>query len=197
MDKFGADGDVIEINLTTVKVRNFDNTITTIPTYALSSDSFQNWRGMQKSDGRRIKRHILIKSSTIRFLNDEDLRQLRRVQLITSYIDSRQAEIDKYNDLRGIDKTLSLNGRNMTNLGLFRKYIMQYLHDHPGLNKNMHIMCRQLQSTAHGVPLEIYVFSSDKRWANYEYIMADIFDHVMASVRYFDLEIFELPSTLN
>ena len=197
MDKFGADGDVIEINLTTVKVRNFDNTITTIPTYALSSDSFQNWRGMQKSDGRRIKRHVLIKSSTIRFLNDEDLHQLKKVQLITSYIDSRQAEIDKYNDLRGIDKTLSLNGRNMTNLGLFRKYIMQYLNDHPGLNKNMHIMCRQLQSTAHGVPLEIYVFSSDKRWANYEYIMADIFDHVMASVRYFDLEIFELPSTLS
>ncbi|WP_281632604.1 mechanosensitive ion channel family protein [Flavobacterium luteolum] len=197
MDKFGADGDVIEINLTTVKVRNFDNTITTIPTYALSSDSFQNWRGMQKSDGRRIKRHVLIKSSTIRFLNDEDLHQLKKVQLITSYIDSRQAEIDKYNDLRGIDKTLSLNGRNITNLGLFRKYIMQYLNDHPGLNKNMHIMCRQLQSTAHGVPLEIYVFSSDKRWANYEYIMADIFDHVMASVRYFDLEIFELPSTLS
>jgi miniconductance mechanosensitive channel len=197
MDKFGADGDVIEINLTTVKVRNFDNTITTIPTYALSSDSFQNWRGMQKSDGRRIKRHVLIKSSTIRFLNDEDLHQLRKVQLITAYIDSRQAEIDRYNDLRGVDKTLSLNGRNMTNLGLFRKYIMQYLNDHPGLNKNMHIMCRQLQSTAHGVPLEIYVFSSDKRWANYEYIMSDIFDHVMASVRYFDLEIFELPSTLN
>jgi len=196
MDKFGADGDVIEINLTTVKVRNFDNTITTIPTYALSSDSFQNWRGMQKSDGRRIKRHVLIKSSTIRFLNDEDLHQLKKVQLITSYIDSRQAEIDKYNDLRGIDKTLSLNGRNITNLGLFRKYIMQYLNDHPGLNKNMHIMCRQLQSTAHGVPLEIYVFSSDKRWANYEYIMADIFDHVMASVRYFDLEIFELPSSI-
>ncbi|MBW1658500.1 mechanosensitive ion channel family protein [Flavobacterium quisquiliarum] len=196
MDKFGADGDVIEINLTTVKVRNFDNTITTIPTYALSSDSFQNWRGMQKSEGRRIKRHVLIKSSTIRFLNDEDLEQLRKVQLITSYIDSRQTEIDRYNDLRGVDKTLSLNGRNMTNLGLFRKYIMQYLVNHPGLNKDMHIMCRQLQSTAHGVPLEIYVFSSDKRWANYEYIMADIFDHVMASVKYFDLEIFELPSTI-
>jgi len=196
MDKFGADGDVIEINLTTVKVRNFDNTITTIPTYALSSDSFQNWRGMQKSEGRRIKRHVLIKSSTIRFLNNEDLAQMRKIQLITAYIDSRQAEIEKYNDLRGVDKTLSLNGRNMTNLGLFRKYIMQYLMDHPGLNKNMHIMCRQLQSTAHGVPLEIYVFSSDKRWANYEYIMADIFDHVMASVGYFDLEIFELPSQI-
>lgn len=196
MDKFGADGDVIEINLTTVKVRNFDNTITTIPTYALSSDSFQNWRGMQKSDGRRIKRHILIKSSSIRFLNNDDLNHMKRVQLISSYIETRQAEIEKYNDLRGVDKSLSLNGRNMTNLGLFRKYIIQYLITHPGLNKDMHIMCRQLQSTAHGVPLEIYAFSSDKRWANYEYIMADIFDHVMASVIYFDLEIFELPSTI-
>ncbi|WP_291150877.1 mechanosensitive ion channel family protein [Flavobacterium sp. UBA7680] len=196
MDKFGADGDVIEINLTTVKVRNFDNTITTIPTYALSSDSFQNWRGMQNSEGRRIKRHILIKSSSIRFLNNDDLNHMKGIQLITSYIETRQAEIEKYNDLRGIDKSLSLNGRNMTNLGLFRKYIMQYLLDHPGLNKNMHIMCRQLQSTAHGVPLEIYVFSSDKRWANYEYIMADIFDHIMASVIYFDLEIFELPSQI-
>lgn len=196
MDKFGADGDVIEINLTTVKVRNFDNTITTIPTYALSSDSFQNWRGMQKSDGRRIKRHVLIKSSSIRFLNEHDLNHMKKVQLITSYIETRQAEIERYNDLRGIDKSLALNGRNMTNLGLFRKYIMQYLQDHPGLNKDMHIMCRQLQSTAHGVPLEIYVFSSDKRWANYEYIMADIFDHVMASVIYFDLEIFELPSQI-
>ncbi|CAA9202988.1 mechanosensitive ion channel family protein [Flavobacterium bizetiae] len=196
MDKFGADGDVIEINLTTVKVRNFDNTITTIPTYALSSDSFQNWRGMQKSDGRRIKRHILIKSSSIRFLNNDDLNHMKRVQLISSYIETRQAEIEKYNDLRGVDKSLSLNGRNMTNLGLFRKYIMQYLITHPGLNKDMHIMCRQLQSSAHGVPLEIYAFSSDKRWANYEYIMADIFDHVMASVVYFDLEIFELPSTI-
>ncbi|SHH52360.1 mechanosensitive ion channel family protein [Flavobacterium defluvii] len=196
MDKFGADGDVIEINLTTVKVRNFDNTITTIPTYALSSDSFQNWRGMQKSDGRRIKRHVLIKSSSIRFLNNDDLNHMKGIQLITSYIETRQAEIEKYNSLRGIDKSLLLNGRNMTNLGLFRKYIMQYLLDHPGLNKNMHIMCRQLQSTAHGVPLEIYVFSSDKRWANYEYIMSDIFDHIMASVIYFDLEIFELPSQI-
>jgi len=121
---------------------------------------------------------------------------MKRVQLISSYIETRQAEIEKYNDLRGVDKSLSLNGRNMTNLGLFRKYIMQYLITHPGLNKDMHIMCRQLQSTAHGVPLEIYAFSSDKRWANYEYIMADIFDHVMASVIYFDLEIFELPSTI-
>ena len=196
MDKFGADGDVIEINLTTVKVRNFDNTITTIPTYALSSDSFQNWRGMQKSDGRRIKRHVLIKSSSIRFLYPEDLEQMKKVQLISAYIESRPQEIEKYNINNGIDKTLALNGRNMTNLGLFRKYIIQYLVNYPGLNKDMHMMCRQLQSTAHGVPLEIYAFSSDKRWANYEYIMADIFDHIMASVQYFDLEIFELPSKM-
>lgn len=196
MEKFGADGDVIEINLTTVKVRNFDNTITTIPTYALSSDSFQNWRGMQKSNGRRIKRHILIKTSTIRFLNDEDLALMKKIQLITPYIESRQAEIEKFNTMHGIDKSLALNGRNMTNLGLFRKYIIQYMVNHPGLNKEMHMMCRQLQSTAHGVPLEIYTFSSDKRWANYEYIMADIFDHVMASIVYFDLEIFELPSQI-
>ncbi|MEO7976418.1 mechanosensitive ion channel domain-containing protein [Flavobacterium sp.] len=196
MDKFGADGDVIEINLTTVKVRNFDNTITTIPTYALSSDSFQNWRGMQKSDGRRIKRHILIKSSSIRFLSNDELNQMKKIQFITSYIETRQAEIEKYNNLQGIDKTLALNGRNMTNLGLFRKYIMQYLINYPGLNKDMHIMCRQLQSSEYGVPLEIYAFSSDKRWANYEYIMADIFDHVMASVIYFDLELFELPSKI-
>ena len=196
MDKFGADGDVIEINLTTVKVRNFDNTITTIPTYALSSDSFQNWRGMQKSEGRRIKRHVLIKSSSIRFLNNDDLNLMKKIQLISSYIETRQAEIEKYNNLHGVDKTLTLNGRNMTNLGLFRKYIIQYLVNYPGLNKDMHIICRQLQSTEHGVPLEIYAFSSDKRWANYEYIMADIFDHIMASVIYFDLEIFELPSKI-
>ncbi|MDN3673448.1 mechanosensitive ion channel [Flavobacterium branchiarum] len=197
MEKFGADGGVIEINLTTVKVRNFDNTITTIPTYALSSDSFQNWRGMQQSDGRRIKRHILIKTSTIRFLSDEDLNMMKKIQLITPYIESRQAEIEKFNTINGIDKSLSLNGRNMTNLGLFRKYIIQYMLNHPGLNKEMHMMCRQLQSTAHGVPLEIYTFSSDKRWANYEYIMADIFDHIIASVPYFDLEIFELPSKIS
>ncbi len=196
MEKFGADGDVIEINLTTVKVRNFDNTITTIPTYALSSDSFQNWRGMQKSNGRRIKRHILIKTSTIRFLNDDDLNMMKKIQLITPYIESRQSEIEKYNTINNIDKSLALNGRNMTNLGLFRKYIIQYMVNHPGLNKDMHMMCRQLQSTAHGVPLEIYTFSSDKRWASYEYIMADIFDHIIASAPYFDLEIFELPSKI-
>lgn len=199
MDKFGADGDVIEINLATVKVRNFDNTTTTIPTYSLSSDSFQNWRGMLNSDGRRIKRHILIKTSSIRFLEEEELNEFKKIQLISDYIDTRKSEIDSFNSSNKIDKSIAINGRNLTNLGLFRKYITQYLHHYPGLNKNMLMLCRQLQSTSHGVPLEVYAFSHDKRFENYEYIMSDIFDHIIAAVKYFDLEIFEgiNESTLN
>lgn len=197
MDKFGADGDVIEINLATVKVRNFDNTTSTIPTYSLISDSFKNWRGMFNSDGRRIKRHVLIKSSSIRFLHEDELIDLKKIQLISNYIDHRQTDIVKYNTAKSIDKSLLVNGRNLTNFGLFRKYISEYLHNYPGLNKNMLMMCRQLQSNEYGVPLEIYAFSNDKSWENYEFIMADIFDHLMASVKYFDLEIYELPSNIN
>lgn len=193
-DKFGADGDVIEINLATVKVRNFDNTTTTIPTYSLISDSFRNWRGMLDSDGRRIKRSILIKSKSIRFLNDDDLQKLKRIQLISSYIDLRQQEISAYNQLHGIDKSLLVNGRNLTNFGLFRKYITGYLEQYPGLNKDMILLCRQLQPTPHGMPLEIYAFSKDQRFEQYEYIMADIFDHILASIPYFELEIFELAT---
>ena len=191
MDRFGADGDVIEINLATVKVRNFDNTTTTIPTYSLSSDSFQNWRGMLNSNGRRIKRHILIKTSSIRFLEEAELENLKKIHLLTNFIDIRKLEIDNYNKGHNVDKTLGINGRNMTNLGLFRKYITEYLHQHPALNQDMLMLCRQLQSTSHGVPLEVYAFSNDKQFENYEFVMSDIFDHVIASVRYFDLEIFE------
>ena len=194
MDKFGADGDVIEINLATVKVRNFDNTTTTIPTYSLSSDSFQNWRGMLNSDGRRIKRHILIKASSIRFLEEAELDNLKKIEIISDYIDTRKTEIDNYNTTNNIDKSLAINGRNLTNLGLFRKYILQYLKNYPELNQDMLMLCRQLQSTSHGIPLEVYAFSHDKLFENYEYIMSDIFDHIIASVPYFDLEIFELPS---
>jgi miniconductance mechanosensitive channel len=193
-DKFGADGDVIEINLATVKVRNFDNTTTTIPTYSLISDSFRNWRGMLNSDGRRIKRHILIKANTIRFLGEEELKELKKIQLVSGYIENRQSEIEKFNKTRQIDKSILINGRNMTNFGLFRKYITQYLSQYPGLNKDMILLCRQLQPTPQGVPLEIYTFSNDKRFENYEYIMADIFDHIFASISYFDLEIYEMPS---
>lgn len=193
-DKFGADGDVIEINLATVKVRNFDNTTTTIPTYSMISDSFRNWRGMLNSNGRRIKRHILIKANSIRFLTEEELQELKKIQLVANYIEHRQTEIDKFNKMHHIDKSLLINGRNITNFGLFRKYITQYLSHYPGLNKDMILLCRQLQPTAQGIPLEIYTFSNDKRFENYEYIMADIFDHIFASIPYFDLQIYEMPS---
>lgn len=194
MDKFGADGDVIEINLATVKVRNFDNTTTTIPTYSLISDSFRNWRGMLGSDGRRIKRYILIKPSCIRFLKEEEIENLKKIQLLTPYIEQKKLEIEKFNMLNNIDKSMLLNGRNLTNFGLYRKYITQYLTNHPGINKDMNLLCRQLQPTQHGIPLEIYAFSNDKRFINYEYIISDIFDHIFASVRYFDLELVEMSS---
>jgi miniconductance mechanosensitive channel len=194
MDRYGADGDVIEINLATVKVRNFDNTTTTIPTYSLISDSFHNWRGMLNSDGRRIKRHIMIKANTIRFLEDQELIDLKKIDLLSAYIDARKTEIDNYNIGHKIDKSLAVNGRNLTNFGLFRKYITQYLQQYPGLNKDMLMLCRQLQPTPYGVPLEIYAFTKDKRFENYEYIMADIFDHIIASIPYFDLEISVMSS---
>ena len=196
-DKFGADGDVTEINLATVKVRNFDNTTTTIPTYSMISDSFRNWRGMLDSDGRRIKRYVLIKASSIRFMKDQEIENLKRIQLLTSYIQHRQDEILKYNSNHNVDKTIAINGRNMTNFGLFRKYITQYLHNHPGLNKDMILLCRQLQPTQNGIPLEIYAFSNDKKFENYEYIMADIFDHIFASIKYFDLEIYEMSNAID
>lgn len=196
-DKFGADGDVTEINLATVKVRNFDNTTTTIPTYSMISDSFRNWRGMLDSDGRRIKRYVLIKASSIRFMKDQEIENLKRIQLLTSYIQHRQDEIAKYNSSHNVDKTIAINGRNMTNFGLFRKYITQYLHNHPGLNKDMILLCRQLQPTQNGIPLEIYAFSNDKKFENYEYIMSDIFDHIFASIKYFDLEICEMPNAID
>ena len=197
MDKFGADGDVIEINLTTVKVRNFDNTTTTIPTYSLISDSFKNWRGMTKSGGRRIKRHILIKAHSVKFLTAEEVEHYKEIHHLTSYITHRQADIDKFNTLNNINKSNIVNGRNLTNLGLFRKYVNQYIASHPGINKDMTMMVRHLQPTENGIPIEIYCFSKDKQWANYEHIMADILDHTMASIPYFDLEVFEIISTSN
>ena len=195
IEKFGADGDVVEINLATVKVRNFDNTTTTIPTYSLISDSFKNWRGMLDSDGRRIKRHVLIKANSVRFIQTDELEKFKKIQHLTSYIEHRQSDIDKYNTNNEIDKSVIVNGRNLTNLGLFRKYINQYILSHPGINKDMHLMVRHLQPTEKGIPLEIYCFSKDKTWINYEHIMADIFDHIIASMPYFDLEVFESIST--
>ena len=195
-EKYGADGDLIEINLATVKIQNFDKTITTIPTYALITDSFKNWRGMQESGGRRIKRALIIKQKNIKFLTDEEIEKLKNIQLIANYLNTRNEKISNYNQKNNIDKTLLLNGQNLTNIGVFRKYIESYLSNHSAINSKMTMMTRQLAPTPQGIPIEVYVFSSDKRWTNYEYIMSDIFDHLLAAVSYFDLEVFELPTSL-
>lgn len=192
MDKYGADGDVIEINLSTVQVQNFDKTITNIPTYAIISESFKNWRGMQASGGRRIKRSILIKSKSIHFLNEEEIENLKEIQLITKYLEDKQIELASYNRDNNIDQSSLVNGRNLTNFGVFRIYLRTYIENHPGIHKDMSLMVRQLQPTSQGIPLEIYAFSNDVRWVNYESIMSDIFDHIFSSINYFDLELFEL-----
>ncbi|GGE33350.1 mechanosensitive ion channel family protein [Psychroflexus planctonicus] len=194
MEKYGADGDVFEINLASVKVRNFDNTITTIPTYYLISDSFKNWRGMSQSGGRRIKRAVLIKASSIQFLNPDEISEFKNIQLISDYVNKRSSEINSHNERLNADKSVLINGRNLTNFGLFRKYVDEYLKQNPAVNKDMMVMSRQLAPTPNGIPLEIYAFSQDKIWKNYEHIMADIFDHILASIPYFKLEVFEYPT---
>ena len=196
-EKFGADGNVIEINLATVKVQNFDKTITTIPTYALISDSFKNWRGMEESGGRRIKRAVIIKQSSICYLSDAKVDELKQIDLISDYLEKRATDISNYNLKNDINKGLLINGRNLTNIGVFRKFVESYIESHSAINKDMLIMTRQLAPTTQGIPIEIYAFSKDKRWQNYEYIMADIFDYIIAAVPYFDLEVFELASEFN
>lgn len=192
--KFGADGYVTEINLATVRVQNWDKTYTTIPTYSLIADSFQNWRGMQESPGRRIKRSLYIKQNSIRFVSDADLESFSKFSLIAPYIRERQKEIDDFNNTHSFDRSVIINGRNQTNLGIFRKYADLYLNQHPMVSKELSIMVRHLAPTTQGIPVEIYCFSSDKRWAFYEEIMADIFDHLIAALPYFDLKLFEAPS---
>ncbi len=192
--KFGADGTVTEINLATVRVQNWDNTYTTIPTYSLIADSFQNWRGMQESPGRRIKRSVFIKQNSVRFVSAEDIEIYKKISLIKPYLEHRQKEINKFNTVNNVDKELPINGRNQTNLGIFRKYIDAYLHDHSAVHKEMYIIVRHQAPTSQGIPVEILCFSRDKKWENFEYISADIFDHLIAAVPYFNLKIFESPS---
>ena len=189
-----ADGDVISVSLSTVQVQNFDKTITSIPTYKLISESFINWRGMNESDGRRIKRSLLIKISSIRFLEPSEIQELKKIELLSEILEKRNKEIDKSNSNKKVDKSLLINGRNFTNLGLFRFYTEAYLENHPMINTDMTIMCRQLPPSAQGIPLEVYVFTKVKEWINYEHISADIFDHLLASIKYFSLECFELNS---
>jgi miniconductance mechanosensitive channel len=192
--KFGADGNVTEINLATVLVQNFDNTFTTIPTYSLIADSFQNWRGMQESEGRRIKRSLFIKHASIKFMSDSDLKGLEKIQLIAPYIAYQEKEIRSSNKMRVSDKSLLVNGRNQTNLGIFRNYAEAFLNENEHINKDLFLMVRHLAPTDKGIPIEIFCFSHEKEWVKYERIQANIFDHLIAAVPYFDLEIFELPS---
>ena len=197
MKSYNADGDVIEINLSTVKVQNFDNTITSIPTYKLVSDSFVNWRGMSESGGRRIKRALLIRVSSIHFVDDLHLQKLLKIERIAPFITQRKKEIEAENNAQQADKSLLLNGRNMTNIGLFRRYALAYLQNHPEINNELTVMVRQLAPTPQGVPIEVYVFVKDKVWVNYERIMSDIFDHLLAAIPFFELECFEYTSSPN
>lgn len=194
MPKYGADGDVIDITLTTVKVQNWDKTISTIPAYSLISDSFKNWRGMSESGGRRIKRSLNIDMSSIRFCDESMLEKFRRIQYITDYINEKKCEIDEHNKAATVDDSELVNGRRMTNVGTFRAYVVAYLKHHPNIHKDMTFLVRQLQPTTDGLPIEIYVFSNDQVWANYEAIQADIFDHILAVVPVFGLRVFQNPT---
>ena len=196
MPNCNADGDVISISLSTVQVQNFDKTITSIPTYKLISDSFINWRGMNESTGRRIKKSLLIKTTSIRFLSSKEISDLKKIDRVSSFIIKREKEIEISNSAKKTDKSLLINGRNFTNLGLFREYTQVYLQTHDQINQKMTVMCRQLNPTAQGIPLEIYAFSKDKIWVNYEHISSDIFDHLLAAIPYFHLECFELSPIL-
>jgi len=195
MPKYNADGDVIDITLTTVKVRNWDATITTIPTYALIADSFKNWRGMAETGGRRIARSVMIDATSIHFLDAVELERLRRLQLISAYIDEKLAEIDRDNREQGIDPASPANGRHLTNIGTFRAYLAAYLKRHPLLRQDMIQIVRQLQPTPEGLPIQLYAFVSDTRWVQYEGVQADIFDHVFAVAPEFGLRVYQSPSS--
>ncbi|MDD2583639.1 MAG: mechanosensitive ion channel [Bacteroidales bacterium] len=194
MPKYGADGDVEEISLYSVKVRNFDKTITTIPPYALISESFQNWRGMQESDGRRVKRSVIIDMNSIKFCTPEMIERFKKIGFLKDYLDATTKEIEEYNKENNIDNSVLVNGRRQTNIGVFRAYLNEYLKRHPLVNDNIVCMVRQLQPTEKGIPVELYFFISDKNWVNYENIQSDIFDHVLAIVEQFDLRIFQYPT---
>ena len=194
MPKYGADGDVLEVALTTVKVQNWDKTITTIPTYALISESFKNWRGMSDSGGRRIKRAINIDMQSIRFCDDEALARFAKIQHVSEYLERKKREIANWNAEHGVDALHPINGRRLTNIGTFRAYVVAYLRNHPMINDQMTFLVRQLAPSAHGLPIEIYVFSRDQAWSTYEGIQADIFDHILAVAPEFDLRVYQSPS---
>jgi len=190
----GADGDVIDVSLTTVKVQNFDKTITTVPTYAMISDSFTNWRGMEETRGRRIKRPLQIDLRTLQFADDELLTRFKRIRLLRPYLDEKLADIQKYNENVGDDLEELINGRRLTNVGTFRAYCLAYLRNHPKTRKDLTLMVRQLAPDEHGLPIEIYTFTNDTVWAHYEDIQGDIFDHLLSILPEFNLSAYQAPS---
>jgi miniconductance mechanosensitive channel len=194
MPKYEADGEVIDISLTTVKIRNWDKTITTIPTYALISDSFKNWRGMSESGGRRIKRAIYIDATSVHFLSEQDKTRLHKSQLISDYMEQKGIEIDSYNRKHNIDTSLPVIGRRLTNLGTFRAYLTAYLKANSNIHSDMTQMVRHLQPGADGIPIEIYAFTNNTEWLAYENIQADIFDHIFAVLPEFDLRVYQSPT---
>jgi miniconductance mechanosensitive channel len=194
MDSRTADGTVIDISLNTVKVQNWDRTISTIPTYALVTESFTNWRGMEESGGRRIKRSINIDMNSIHFLSRDEIEKFKKIQIIRDYIEQRELEVEQYNRDHNVDDTMPVNGRRITNIGTFRKYIEEYLKRHPKIHQEMTFLVRHLQPNEKGLPVEIYVFCNDNRWAWYEAVQADIFDHILAIIPQFGLRIYQSPS---
>lgn len=186
-----ADGNVIEINLTTVKVQNFDNTITTIPTASMVTNQFTNWRGMAESDGRRIMRSVTIDTRSVKFCTPEMMERFKKIERIQQYLESKQEDITEYNQANKIDTSNIINGRQQTNLGVFRAYILSYIRSNPNINQNMTRMVRQLQPTEFGIPLQVYAFSKDKEWTKYEEIQSDIFDHIIAAAPFFDIKIYQ------
>ncbi|RLD32788.1 MAG: mechanosensitive ion channel family protein [Bacteroidetes bacterium] len=194
---FGADGDVIDIKLQTVSIQNFDKTIVSVPIYSLISSSFKNWRGMSESDGRRIKRHLSIDMNSIKFCSVEMIERFKKIDILGDYISSKQKDIDEDNSTKKANTSEMINGRRMTNLGVFRAYIEAYLHNNANISDKMTFLVRQLQPTDKGISLELYVFSNDTHWANYEGIQADIFDHLLASISYFDLAVYQTQSSLD
>ena len=194
MDKYGADGDVLEINLTTVKVRNWDKTISTVPTYSFISDSFKNWRGMQETGARRIARSIYINIGSVRFSTPEMIERFKNIHIISQYVADKEIEIENYNKEHAVDTTHVSNGRRMTNLGTFRAYAKKYLERHPKIDKSLTIIVRQLEPNEKGVPVQIYCFCNDIAWENYEAVQSDIMDHLLSVVPQFDLQVFQNPS---
>ncbi|MCD6092136.1 MAG: mechanosensitive ion channel [Bacteroidales bacterium] len=194
MPKYNADGTVIDISISTVKVQNWDNTISTLPTYSLISDSVKNWRGMEESEGRRIKRSVLLDTHSIKFCTPEMLERFSKFEFLDDYIFQTEERIQKSNKKIDTEKKLVLKGRRQTNLGVFRAYLINYLENHPDINTSLTTMVRQLEPTEKGIPMEIYVFSKVKSWVAYESIQSDIFDHILAIIPEFELSVFQEPS---